>query len=129
MFLDECFQIVFGGHFSDARLCKLITCFSFQQLQSRFKSFPSGSPKFLNKTFICFPCIKLKWLGFFFFFFLQINQGCCAVLRSPQLGHVHGVSTHRLIKPSAPVSLSLYTLWVCIHFCICYWNECTLYYG
>ncbi|CAM4693680.1 unnamed protein product [Leuciscus chuanchicus] len=31
----------------------------------------------------------------------KINQGCCAVLRSPQLGHVHGVSTHRLIKPSA----------------------------
>lgn len=45
-FPDKCFQVVFGGHFSDARLCKLITCFSFQQLQSRFKSLPFGSPKF-----------------------------------------------------------------------------------
>ncbi len=57
VFLDKSFQVVFGGHFSDPRLCKLITCFSFQQLQSRYKSFPS------QKTLvICFPFIKLKLL-------------------------------------------------------------------
>lgn len=64
MFLDKGFQVVFGGHFSDARLCKLITCFSFQQLQSRFKSL-LGLPNFLiNIYLVSLYQDEMTWLIF-----------------------------------------------------------------
>ncbi len=65
---------------------------------------------FIKKHMFVFPL--LNWNNFFH----QINQGCCAVLRSPQLGHVHGASTHRPIKPSALVSF------LCVS-AICCWKE------